>query len=69
MGAIRGKAPRTFVHRTTTDKLGRDLDTADDLGLDVLLTQHVGGRDWVIVTRPGPIIGPAARRVAEPYEE
>jgi len=62
-------APLHFLKRTTTDKLCRDLDLADAQGLNVLVVQHVGGRDWVLVTRDAPIVGPAGSRVFSRSEE
>lgn len=62
-------APRThFLARTTTEKLTGVLDDAEHSGASVLVVQHVGGRDWVVITR-GPIIGPAGRRVFKHSEE
>ncbi|MGH9006031.1 MAG: hypothetical protein ACRDYV_23135 [Acidimicrobiia bacterium] len=66
----RGMAPRRhFLHRTTTDKLALDLDVAAEQGLDLLVVQFLGGRDWVLVTHPRPIPGPAGRRVLHPSDE
>ncbi|HET7407964.1 MAG TPA: hypothetical protein VFJ21_12630 [Mycobacteriales bacterium] len=64
-----GMAPRRhFLTRTTTEKLCGVLDAAEDSGVAVLNVSHIGGRDWVVVTR-GPIIGPAGRRVFQPQGE
>lgn len=70
MSDTRGTAPRThFLTRTTTDKLCRELDAATEQRVEVLVVQHVGGRDWVIVTRGNPILGPAGSRVLRPHGE
>lgn len=62
-------APRLhFLARTTTEKLTGVLDDAERSGAELLAVQHVGGRDWVVITR-GPIIGPAGRRVLQHSEE
>jgi len=62
-------APRLhFLARTTTDKVTGVLDDAERSGAQVLAVQHVGGRDWVVITR-GPILGPAGRRVFTRTEE
>ena len=42
---------RHFVFRTTTDKLGKALDTLEDDGVTVLWPVFLGGRDWVLVCR------------------
>lgn len=65
----RGTAPRIhFLHRTTTEKVCDVLDQAELSGAEVLVVEHVGGRDWVVITR-GPIIGSAGRRVFRSSEE
>lgn len=69
MSSDRGMAPRThFLARTTTEKLTGVLDSAEASGAELLGYHHVGGRDWVVITR-GPIIGPAGRRVFKHSEE
>ena len=62
-------APRLhFLARTTTEKVTGVLDDAEHSGAQVLAVTHLGGRDWVVITR-GPIIGPAGRRVFQHSEE
>lgn len=79
MGSQQGHgAPRGhFLAKPTTDKLCDYLDRAEALGIEVLTVQHMGGRDWVIITRGGRIptpvegrgFGPAGRRVFTQREE
>ncbi|MGH3504315.1 MAG: hypothetical protein ACRDQA_25965 [Nocardioidaceae bacterium] len=64
-----GTAPRRhFLTRTTTDKLSDVLDAAALSDAPVVVCEHTGGRDWVVIT-DGPIIGPAGRRVFHPQGE
>ncbi len=70
MGERRGTAPRThFLTRTTTEKLCEVMDRAELHEVAVLSVQHIGGRDWVVITHGVPIPGPAGSRVFHQREE
>lgn len=68
--------PGHFLNRCMTGELVDFLDFADDNGLPVVTVQYVGrrpkqqfDREWIIVTRGGPIIGPASRGVLSYVQE
>lgn len=44
-----------YLYRSTTDKLGEQLDSIVEAGDQVLSTHFVGGRDWVVICRRGPV--------------
>lgn len=47
-------APGYYVYRTTTDKLGSDLNRIAECGDRIVTPVHVGGRDWVLICIKAP---------------
>ncbi len=45
--------PPHFVYRTTTDKVATLLDGISAGGGGVVHIQHMGGRDWTVITTGG----------------